>query len=193
MFNIQDDKAVGIVNDWDMATRLNSANQVPRSSAHHRTGTLPFMAVDLLRPSPPGHCYRHDLESFFYVLLWAAVSYDLKENCYVEPARSLFGKWLSDDMEDVFLFKTSLFSQWREVMGLVREEWEPIKPWLRKLREPLFRLYTKRTELSTDEEELTLANMQEMESMFTFEIFMKAVDDAEAQGDEKGKGVGISG
>ena len=28
------------------------------------------MAIDLLRPDPPAHMYRHDLESMFYVLTW---------------------------------------------------------------------------------------------------------------------------
>lgn len=32
------------------------------------TGTVPFMAVDVLFNNE--HTYRHDLESFFYVLLW---------------------------------------------------------------------------------------------------------------------------
>ncbi|CAE6481567.1 unnamed protein product [Rhizoctonia solani] len=39
-------------------------------SSNHRTGTLPFMAMDLLVQVPPPHLYRHDLESFFYVLVW---------------------------------------------------------------------------------------------------------------------------
>jgi hypothetical protein len=28
------------------------------------------MAIDLIRPMPPVHMYRHDLESMFYVLVW---------------------------------------------------------------------------------------------------------------------------
>lgn len=42
-------------------------------SSNHRTGTLPFMATDLLVGDPPPHLYRYDLESFFYVLLWICV------------------------------------------------------------------------------------------------------------------------
>ncbi|KAJ1299361.1 hypothetical protein OPQ81_003772 [Rhizoctonia solani] len=44
--------------------------QLGTPSSNHRTGTLPFMAIDLLAQSPPPHLYRHDLESFFYVLVW---------------------------------------------------------------------------------------------------------------------------
>ncbi|KAI1319102.1 hypothetical protein F5Y16DRAFT_391182, partial [Xylariaceae sp. FL0255] len=38
------------------------------SGARHQTGTMQFMAVEVLRKTD--HTYRHDLESFFYVLLW---------------------------------------------------------------------------------------------------------------------------
>ncbi|EHK41528.1 hypothetical protein TRIATDRAFT_181068, partial [Trichoderma atroviride IMI 206040] len=38
------------------------------SGARQQTGTMQFMAVEVLRMVD--HTYRHDLESFFYVLLW---------------------------------------------------------------------------------------------------------------------------
>ena len=42
-----------------------------------RTGTSPFMAIDLLRSGPvPIHLYRHDLESFFYVLVYVCAVWD---------------------------------------------------------------------------------------------------------------------
>jgi len=78
MFQRKDGNAKGIVNDWDMASILNDAGEVPTSAAKHRTGTIPFMARDLLVENPPPRLYRHDLESFFFVLVWAAIDYDLK-------------------------------------------------------------------------------------------------------------------
>ncbi|KAK0433401.1 hypothetical protein EV421DRAFT_1997239 [Armillaria borealis] len=45
----------------------------------HRTGTLPFMAYDLLinnkNGQPPKHLYRHDVESVFYVILLLCCRY----------------------------------------------------------------------------------------------------------------------
>ncbi|TFK19410.1 hypothetical protein FA15DRAFT_760052 [Coprinopsis marcescibilis] len=64
----------GVLNDWDMASKLK-LKQVPKSAAKHRTGTLPFMAMEMLVQDPPAHLLRHDLESFFYILLWAAIHY----------------------------------------------------------------------------------------------------------------------
>ena len=74
-------EAVGILNDFDMATeRLLDAKEAEVSAAHHRTGTLPFMALELVDndEAKPVHLYRHDLESFFYILIWAATHYDFE-------------------------------------------------------------------------------------------------------------------
>ncbi|EPT00216.1 hypothetical protein FOMPIDRAFT_1050040 [Fomitopsis schrenkii] len=54
----------------------------------YRTGTGPFMAVDLLLERiPPIHKYRHDLESFFYVYVCAAATYhpDCEEKIQALP------------------------------------------------------------------------------------------------------------
>ncbi|KAF8156125.1 hypothetical protein B0H34DRAFT_618675, partial [Crassisporium funariophilum] len=61
----------GILNDWDMASYVEANNEIPLSTATHRTGTIPFMACDLLADDdPPPHLFRHDLESFYYILVW---------------------------------------------------------------------------------------------------------------------------
>ncbi|KAH9932293.1 uncharacterized protein B0H18DRAFT_52731 [Fomitopsis serialis] len=65
-----------------------NAEQVPGSTTvpseserlqkpRYRTGTGPFMALDLLREGdPPVHKYRHDLESFLYVYVYTVAGYD---------------------------------------------------------------------------------------------------------------------
>jgi hypothetical protein len=55
--------------DLDLAKELDS---VP-SGASHRTGTMQFMAIEVLQGK--GHTYRHDLESFFYVFIWMCIRY----------------------------------------------------------------------------------------------------------------------
>ncbi|KAK7414093.1 hypothetical protein QQX98_007036 [Neonectria punicea] len=52
----------GMLIDLDMAKMRDSGPS-------DQTGTLQFMAIEVLR-SKGDHTYRHDLESFFYVLLW---------------------------------------------------------------------------------------------------------------------------
>ncbi|ODV92408.1 hypothetical protein CANCADRAFT_995 [Tortispora caseinolytica NRRL Y-17796] len=44
------------------------------STSHLRTGTYEFMAIGVLLGFR--HSYRHDLESFFYILLWICLRYD---------------------------------------------------------------------------------------------------------------------
>ncbi|KAJ8514599.1 hypothetical protein ONZ45_g7883 [Pleurotus djamor] len=58
----------GVLNDFDLASLVADLDKSLQSS--QRTGTRIYMAFDLLSsPNPPRHLNRHDLESFFYVLL----------------------------------------------------------------------------------------------------------------------------
>ncbi len=65
----------GVLNDFDLATPVAHLDNGPTSK--QRTGTWPYLAIELLNPStwlqPPRHLYRYDLESFLWVLLTLAV------------------------------------------------------------------------------------------------------------------------
>lgn len=67
----------GILNDWDMASKLGEDGHPEVTTATHRTGTIPFMSPDLLDVNPSRHYYRHDLESFVWILLYATVRYNI--------------------------------------------------------------------------------------------------------------------
>ncbi|KAH0538362.1 hypothetical protein FGG08_005057 [Glutinoglossum americanum] len=53
----------GMLIDLDLVKELDSGP----SGARHRTGTMEFMAIEVLEGK--AHTYRHDLESFFHVFL----------------------------------------------------------------------------------------------------------------------------
>ncbi|KAK0236743.1 hypothetical protein EDD85DRAFT_952687 [Armillaria nabsnona] len=59
----------GVLNDFD----LSSLRSATGASSAQGTGTLPYMAYELLfndvNGQPPKHLYRHDVESVFYVTL----------------------------------------------------------------------------------------------------------------------------
>lgn len=99
----------GVLSDWDLSTRLGTPSTA--EELRDMTGTWPFLAVDLLVPNSPTHLYRHDLESFFYVLVWAALHFDLQKgintsDTHVAPEFSL---WMNDDMEKARFGKRRLF------------------------------------------------------------------------------------
>ncbi|KAJ6580325.1 hypothetical protein B0H10DRAFT_904714 [Mycena sp. CBHHK59/15] len=83
MFQRIDGKLYGILNDFDLAAFHDGS--VP-STSKQRTGTKPYMASDLLTHPPPKHYYRHDLESFLYVLAFLT--------CDIRAPNSTLGTWI---------------------------------------------------------------------------------------------------
>ncbi|KAH9484393.1 hypothetical protein JR316_0003874 [Psilocybe cubensis] len=94
------------LNDFGMAAVLNPDGSIdPTSTSHHHlTGTLPFMALDALQPplskTPPDpsnvHHYHYDLESLFYISIWAATLYDLEGGHRIAPKENFLfsgGVW----------------------------------------------------------------------------------------------------
>ncbi|KAH7923180.1 hypothetical protein BV22DRAFT_985391, partial [Leucogyrophana mollusca] len=63
-------RVVGVLNDFDLATLVIGKGP----TGNQRTGTVPFMARDLLtKEGLDGditHIYRHEVESFIWVLVW---------------------------------------------------------------------------------------------------------------------------
>ncbi|KAF4637478.1 hypothetical protein G7Y89_g576 [Cudoniella acicularis] len=62
-----EDALKGRLIDLDLAKELDG---MP-SGARHRTGTMQFMAIEVLEGK--GHTYQHDLKSFFYVFVWMCI------------------------------------------------------------------------------------------------------------------------
>ncbi|KZT64144.1 hypothetical protein DAEQUDRAFT_815182 [Daedalea quercina L-15889] len=92
--------------------------------ARYRTGTGPFMAMDLLRPGlPPLHKYRHDLESFFYLYIYAAAAYN--------PVQKVFGnilQWQHESLVNVGHNKRQFLRNWNEFQSVVAHAHEDFKP-----------------------------------------------------------------
>ena len=132
MYYRVDGEVFGVLNDYDVAS-LESDSPL----ANERTGTIPFMALDLLenhgKKGIVKHVYRHDLESFIWVLVWLTLQYrngekisgpldewaqGNAENCLSRKCRFFFNyKSLPKHVADIvtFLytieFKRSLWKQ----------------------------------------------------------------------------------
>ena len=95
----QTDGFTGMLIDLDLAKLLHSS----RSGAWHKTGTMEFMAIQVLQGAD--HTYRHDLESFFYVLLWmcARRAWDKRSLCDSShrPRESRLKKWYVGRYDDI--------------------------------------------------------------------------------------------
>jgi hypothetical protein len=97
MYNEQTQR--GILNDFDLASVMK-----PTQTGHRRTGTLSFMALKLLSTDGLSgnipRLYRHEFESFVWVLLWASLH---KEE---DRAKHIRG-WGSHDATAMYNTKSS--------------------------------------------------------------------------------------
>ncbi|KAI0791838.1 hypothetical protein C8Q75DRAFT_56932 [Abortiporus biennis] len=70
-----------ILNDFDLATFVNpDGTPSTASSSKHLTGTLPFIAREILENPLKPHYLRHDLESALYLAFWIGASYPFGPN-----------------------------------------------------------------------------------------------------------------
>ncbi|KAF8465154.1 hypothetical protein DFH94DRAFT_639862 [Russula ochroleuca] len=96
---------LGVLNDYDLA-HLEGRS---RPSGTKCTGTMPFMALDLLTKEAwegkIARLYRHDCESFAWVLLWICCRYDDGEEIRNAP----LGELKTHDYWDCFVKKFSIF------------------------------------------------------------------------------------
>jgi hypothetical protein len=92
---------LGVLIDLDLAINLETTGKLPASSLH-RTGTLPFMALDLLHDDDKYPQYhRHDLESFVYVLAWIAARYEDG----IEVHKTIFNEWCGGGWAAIYRHK----------------------------------------------------------------------------------------
>ncbi|KAF9013620.1 hypothetical protein BDZ89DRAFT_1142551 [Hymenopellis radicata] len=130
-----------------------------KATSLRRTGTPPFMAIDLLRTYSiqPEHIYRHDLESLFYVMLILFTRYELR---VAEPTSSHIqdraerlakrmnpplGEWFDSTLswetlakeKEIFLTRTEAPDSPLETDNMVSSSFADFKDWISSLREAL--------------------------------------------------------
>lgn len=149
MINLADqpraDGLGGFLIDLDLAVETKN---IDPSGAPHRTGTTEFMAIGTLKREV--HRFHHDLESFFYVLIWICVHYRPAYNGRSKGSLSpkdILDLWGSD-YHVAATVKWSHISRAPEgsdfgLEGVMNafEDWaEPIKPLVRGMRDFIFPL-----------------------------------------------------
>jgi len=109
MYNISPaGKAEGVLNDYDLA----SWDKFPTTNSD-RTGTVPFMALDLLHgglDQQIPRLYRHDAESFVWVLAYlTAIAIEYKGHSVKISRPPYFNLWFKDDLQPNYTSKLALY------------------------------------------------------------------------------------
>ncbi|KAI4219804.1 MAG: hypothetical protein L6R40_008711 [Gallowayella cf. fulva] len=128
----------GMLIDLDLAKVLGSG----RSGARHQTGTMEFMAIEVLLGID--HTYRHDLESFFYVLIWlcARRGWNFCGHTSGRSTESVLTKWYSGSFKDIAEAKRGYMhvDGFEDILDEFPTAFDSVKPLCRKIRGILFPL-----------------------------------------------------
>ncbi|KAG6262870.1 hypothetical protein E4U49_002779 [Claviceps purpurea] len=131
----------GMLIDLDMSCTLES----DQDGASHAVGTLPYMATEVLLKID--HTYRHDVESFFYVLLCMCgrEAWDPVKGLAVEGEKqrteSRFRKWHVGTLRDIGELKQGQMGAPRTLNNLMSEfpkALDVVKPLCEELRQIIF-------------------------------------------------------
>jgi len=130
MYN--EDNKNGVLNDFDLSTIMKPGSLHPNRQGLERTGTLPFMAMELLHEKgfegKIPRRYRYELESFAWVLVWVS-------RCVVDGKDSerppCMEEWLGGSNRLVYMSKLTFMLHQRETpmspdyerLGKVMEGW----------------------------------------------------------------------
>jgi hypothetical protein len=123
MYIEDEGKKRGILNDFDLASVMAPGAESPSKVGHRRTGTLVFMALELL-DSLDGEIprrYHHELESFVWVLLWAGLSHQKdKKICHGHIL-----EWVDLDPDDVYKEKSAFLNRIRRNLSEMEQTQSP--------------------------------------------------------------------
>ncbi|KAJ3889009.1 protein kinase [Lentinula edodes] len=173
MYRRKNGKVYGVLNDFDLSSRVRDMDKGPTSK--QRTGTRPFMSLDLLNPDwEGGHLYRHDLESLFYIMLCLACRYEAPGVPSPDPRP--YSEWFSGTDAEVLSNKSKFLLNALSKGLPVQPYFSSFKQWLWKIFKGLRLGYTRRPlaysnppASETDSEAWNLDDDSDSNSTFNYE------------------------
>ncbi|KAF8416442.1 hypothetical protein EV426DRAFT_626679 [Tirmania nivea] len=110
------DSPKGFLIDLDLAKQFNTIakDDTPPSEPRRRTGTMMFMAIEVLEGSAR-QTWRHDLESFLYVLIWLCVTAAVDSD--YNARRALAEAWSVKDAANNKLAQMSQDRKFKEILS----------------------------------------------------------------------------
>ncbi|KAG8411499.1 hypothetical protein J3458_015556 [Metarhizium acridum] len=126
----------GMLIDLDLAKEEGKGP----SGARHRTGTMEFMAIEVLLGI--SHTYRHDIEAFFYVLIWlcARRGWALAGASKKPATKTILSHWYTGIYKDIARNKRGDMDK-NGLEAILREcsqVFDCVKPLCRTIRDVLF-------------------------------------------------------
>lgn len=121
-----------ILIDFDMAVVIPKGESRYPASSRHRTGTLPFMAVDLLLDAfdasnnakgwkPIKHLLRHDLESLLWVSVWSLMTLPIQSLSKEIAEKTVQSVWMMErgNLRIISLTKSGLLYKGFQKVGFI--------------------------------------------------------------------------
>ncbi|EGN97778.1 hypothetical protein SERLA73DRAFT_137897 [Serpula lacrymans var. lacrymans S7.3] len=112
MYRSRNGTICGVLNDFDLASTKTQS----KPTSKQRTGTKPYMTIDLLYGDDPEHLYRHDLESLLYVMIRHAGRFDDQGHVVENP---LFQEWDEEGTRQLYKTKHTFITstpKWDEYL-----------------------------------------------------------------------------
>lgn len=156
---------LAVLTDFDLSIDVNERGEPLGPSHHERTGTMPFMAIELLGGNRVLHVQRHDLEALYWSFVWLTVRYH--DGKCLQPTTRTEGtdangkprtvtvpapldSWMMASTSDLYHYKRSWF--WQPTHGNTTNFKRLGRAW----HGPLCRLFTAgaqaQTQYETDRE-----------------------------------------
>lgn len=122
----------GLLIGLESAVELDKVQE----ATHGIVGTRPFMAIGVLKGK--AHTYRHDLESFLYVLLWVLIT----KGADSPPEKSRLWGWSRGSWEELAARKSADMTEdgLQLLLNEFRTVYTGLKPLVEELRSILFPL-----------------------------------------------------
>ncbi|KAI9764729.1 MAG: hypothetical protein M1840_008121 [Geoglossum simile] len=123
----------GMLIDLDLARESGGGP----SGARHQTGTMEFMAIEVLEGR--AHTYRHDLESFFYVFLWVIIRHGWRTSDDL-PVESRLQEWYTGTYGRIAGAKRGVMDKigFKSIIAEFPLQFEGVKHLAEELRRILF-------------------------------------------------------
>ena len=170
MYRVHEGKIYGVLNDFDLSYLMTDQHPDPdKASSEQRTGTLPFMAIDLLREKPTVHGYRHDLESFMWVILFLIGQY--------QDGKSLgrsgpYYEWLLLDRATLLSKKIDIRDHVEAPQA--QPAFQPLLRWINKMRRMFWKAHVAVTDNIEDPD--PEFDVKSSGGWITFEKFQEVLD-----------------